>query len=247
MTNGTKVRKRNGQLENLNLDKIHSMVDCACDGLAGVSPSQVEINSGIQFYDGITTNEIQEILVRSASDLISLENPNYQFVAARLLLFGLYKQVFGDGWNNGFPAVHDHLVGGISRSVYDEELLSKYSMDEWDAIDKFIDHERDFIFTYAGLRQVVDKYLVQDRSAGTVYETPQYMYILIAVTLFQDYPKEVRLDYVRRYYNAISKHKINIPTPIMAGVRTPLRQYASCVLVDVDDTCLLYTSPSPRD
>ena len=236
MTNGTKVRKRNGQLENLNLDKIHSMVDCACDGLAGVSPSQVEINSGIQFYDGITTNEIQEILVRSASDLISLENPNYQFVAARLLLFGLYKQVFGDGWNNGFPSVHDHLVGGISRSVYDEELLSKYSMDEWDAIDKFIDHERDFIFTYAGLRQVVDKYLVQDRSAGTVYETPQYMYILIAVTLFQDYPKEVRLDYVRRYYNAISKHKINIPTPIMAGVRTPLRQFASCVLVDVDDT-----------
>jgi len=236
MTNGTKVRKRNGELESLNLDKIHSMVDCACEGLAGVSPSQVEIQSGIQFYDGITTNEIQEILVRSASDLINLDNPNYQFVAARLLLFGLYKQVFGDEWKNGFPSVRDHLVHGENLGVYDTSLLLKYSSDEWDAINKFIDHHRDYLFTYAGLRQVVDKYLVQDRSAGTVFETPQYMYILIAATLFQDYPRETRLDYVRRYYNAISKHRINIPTPIMAGVRTPLRQFASCVLIDSDDT-----------
>jgi len=236
MTNGTKVQKRNGSLELLNLDKIHSMVECACEGLSGVSPSQVEINSGIQFYDGITTNEIQEILVRSASDLINLENPNYQFVAARLLLFGLYKQVFGDEWKNGFPTVKDHLVHGENLGVYDRSILMKYDSSEWDAINKFIDHHRDYIFTYAGLRQVVDKYLVQDRSTGTVFETPQYMYILIAATLFQDYPKETRLDYVRRYYNAISKHKINIPTPIMAGVRTPLRQFASCVLIDADDT-----------
>ena len=233
MTNGTKVQKRNGTLESLNLDKIHSMVECACEGLSGVSPSQVEIQSGIQFYDGITTNEIQEILVKSASDLISLDNPNYQFVAARLLLFGLYKKVFGDNWKNSFTPLSEHLK---NNSIYDSKIYGKYNEGEWYVIDKFIDHDRDYLFTYAGLRQVVDKYLVQDRSSSTVFETPQYMYLLIAVTLFQDYPQDTRLDYIRRYYNAISKHKINIPTPIMAGVRTPLRQFASCVLVDVDDT-----------
>ena len=236
MSNGTKVKKRNGTFEPLNLDKIHNMVECACGGLAGISASQVEINSGIQFYDGITTDEIQEILIRSASDLISLDNPNYQFVAARLLLFSLYKQVFGSNWKVKFPNIHDHLVGGVSLKIYDGELLSKYSMEEWDKIDSWIDHERDYIFSYAGLRQVVDKYLVQDRSSKQVYETPQYMYMLISAVMFAEYPKETKLDYVRRYYNAISKHKINIPTPIMAGVRTPLRQFASCVLIDSDDS-----------
>ncbi len=236
MSNGTKVKKRNGTLEPLNLDKIHSMVDCACGGLAGVSASQVEIQSGLQFYDGITTDEIQEILVRSASDLISLDNPNYQFVAARLLLFGLYKQVFGANWKNGFPTVGEHLTTGILKGVYDKELASKYTDEEWDKINTWIDHERDYIFTYAGLRQVVDKYLVQDRSSKTIYETPQYMYMLISATIFAEYPKETRLEYVKRYYNAISKHRINIPTPIMAGVRTTLRQFASCVLIDVNDS-----------
>jgi ribonucleoside-diphosphate reductase alpha chain len=236
MSNGTKVKKRNGTFESLDLDKIHSMVECACGGLAGVSASQVEINSGIQFYDGITTDEIQEILIRSASDLISLDNPNYQYVAARLLLFGLYKQVFGANWKVGFPDVHDHLVGGVSLGIYDGELLGKYSMEEWDKINAWMDHERDYIFTYAGLRQVVDKYLVQDRSSKKIYETPQYMYMLISATIFAEYPKETRLDYVKRYYNAISKHRINIPTPIMAGVRTTLRQFASCVLIDSDDS-----------
>ena len=236
MSNGTKVKKRNGNLEPLNLDKIHTMVECACGGLSGVSPSQVEINSGIQFYDGITTNEIQEILVRSASDLISLDSPNYQFVAARLLLFGLYKQVFGDGWENGFPEVGNHLYNGIMKGIYDKQLSSKYTDEEWNKINSFIDHDRDYLFTYAGLRQVVDKYLVQDRSVGSVFETPQYAYILVATTIFAEYPKEIRLNYVKKYYDAISKHKINVPTPILAGVRTPLRQFASCVLVDVDDT-----------
>jgi ribonucleoside-diphosphate reductase alpha chain len=238
MTNGQaiKVRKRNGSVEPLNLDKIHKMVDEACEGLgSGVSASQVEMNSGLQFFDGIETKDIQEILVRSASDLISLENPNYQFVAARLLLFGLRKQVFGSDWVNGHPHVLDHAFKLATNGIYDKEILGKYNKEEWDKINSFIDHDRDFLFTYAGLRQIVDKYLVQDRSSGTVYETPQYMYIMIAATLFQNYQKD-RLEYVRRYYNAISKHKINIPTPIMAGVRTPLRQFASCVLVDVDDT-----------
>jgi ribonucleoside-diphosphate reductase alpha chain len=236
MSNGTKVKKRNGNLEPLNLDKIHMMVDCACGGLSGVSPSQVEINSGIQFYDGISTNEIQEILVRSASDLISLDSPNYQFVAARLLLFGLYKQVFGDEWKTGFPQIGDHLYSGIMKGIYDKELSSKYTDEEWDKINSWIDHERDYLFTYAGLRQVVDKYLVQDRSSGSVFETPQYAYMLVSATIFAEYPKETRLSYVKKYYDAISKHKINVPTPILAGVRTPLRQFASCVLVDVDDT-----------
>ena len=234
---GTKVRKRNGSVEPLNLEKIHKVTAEACDGLgSAVSASQVEMNSGIQFYDGISTEEIQEILVRSASDLISLEAPNYQFVAARLLLYGLKKQVFGVGWVKGHPPVHAHAVECVSKCVYDGDILDKYSPEEWDQIDAMVDHDRDYLFTYAGLRQVADKYLVQDRSSGEVYETPQYMYIMIAVTLFQNYPKETRLDYVRRYYDAISRHKINIPTPIMAGVRTPLRQFASCVLVDVDDT-----------
>ena len=236
MSNGTKVKKRNGNLEGLNLEKVHKMTEEACEGLAGVSASQVEINSGLQFYDGITTGEIQEILVKSASDLISLENPNYQFVAARLLLFGLYKQVYGNHWKHGFIDVKDQVNRGVSKGIYDGNILSSYTDEEWSKINGFIDHGRDMLFTYAGLRQVVDKYLVQDRSSNEVYETPQFMYILIAATLFKNYSTETRLDYVRRYYNAISKHRINIPTPIMAGVRTPLRQFASCVLVDADDT-----------
>jgi len=238
MTNGhgIKVRKRDGSETPLNLDKIHKVVEEACEGLgSGVSASQVEMNSGLQFFDGIETKDIQEILVRSASDLISLEAPNYQFVAARLLLYGVYKQVFGSEWVRGLPSVYDHALHCTNKGVYDDDILGKYSKEEWDKINSWIDHERDMLFTYAGLRQVVDKYLVQDRSSGVVYETPQYMYMMIAVTLFQNYTDN-RLEYVRRYYNAISKHKINIPTPIMGGVRTPMRQFASCVLVDADDT-----------
>ena len=238
MSNGIKVTKRDGSVEALNLDKIHKMVEEACLDLGGVSASQVEMNSGIQFYDGITTEAIQEILVRSASDLISLESPNYQYVAARLLLFSLRKQVFHKGvWVDGMPSLFDVAAyNSTILHVYDEEILDKYTDEEWIKLNSYIDHDRDYLFAYAGLRQVVDKYLVQDRSSGDVYETPQYMYMLIAMTLFADYPMSTRLDYVRRYYNAISKHKINIPTPIMAGVRTPLRQFASCVLVDSDDT-----------
>ena len=183
-----------------------------------------------------STNEIQEILIRSASDLIELDAPNYQYVAARLLLFGLYKQVFGNDWKHGFPTVGEHLTKGIIKGIYDKELAGKYTDEEWDKLNSWIEHDRDYLFTYAGLRQVVDKYLVQDRSSGSVFETPQYAYMLVSATIFAEYPKEVRLSYVRKYYDAISKHKINVPTPILAGVRTPLRQFASCVLVDTDDT-----------
>ena len=210
MTNGhgIKVKKRDGSVEPLNLDKLHKVVDEACEGLgSGVSASQVEMNSGIQFFDGITTEAIQEILVRSASDLISLESPNYQFVAARLLLYGVRKQVFGPDWVRGYPSIYDHATTCVDKGVYDNGILGKYSMEEWSKIDSWIDHDRDMLFTYAGLRQVVDKYLVQDRSSGEVYETPQYMYMMIAVTLFQEY-KTDRLSYVKRYYDAISRHKI---------------------------------------
>ena len=234
MSNGTKVLKRNGKTEPLDLNKLHVMVEESCKDLAGVSASQVEMQSGIQFYDGITTAEIQEILIRSASDLIDLDHPNYQFVAARLLLFALRKQLFGR--MHECPTVKQHVLRAVGRGVYDPEILDLYTDEEFDKLESFIDHGRDYLFTYAGLRQVVDKYLVQDRSSNELYETPQFMYLLIAATIFSKYPKETRLDYVKKYYDAISKHKINIPTPIMAGVRTPLRQYASCVLVDVDDT-----------
>ena len=210
------------------------MVDRACEGLAGVSASQVEINSGIQFYDGITTEEIQGILVKSANDLISLEHPNYQFVASRLLLFSIRKSLYGR--ISEIPDLLTHIHTCIDKGVYDSKILNKYLPSEIQKISGFVDHDRDYLFTYAGIRQVADKYLVQDRSTGQVFETPQHMYIMIAVTLFADYPQETRLNYVRRYYEAISKHRINIPTPVMAGVRTPIRQFASCVLVDLDDT-----------
>ena len=234
MSNGTKVKKRDGRIESLDLDKMHLMVEEACKGLAGVSASQVEMTSGIQFYDGITTEEIQEILIRSASDLIDLDHPNYQYVAARLLLFAVRKQLYGK--MKELPTLEQHIIQCVAAEVYDNDIYNKYSQEEIIRADSFIDHDRDFLFTYAGLRQVVDKYLVQDRSGGGVYETPQFMYMMIALTIFAEYPKETRMSYVKRYYDAISKHKINIPTPIMAGVRTPLRQFASCVLVDVDDT-----------
>ena len=231
-----KVVKSDGSKVSIDLDKIHKMVEKACRGITGVSESLVEMNSGLQFYDGITTKEIQKILVKSASDLISLESPNYQFVA-RLLLFAIQKQVFNTKWKDSeiYPPLKELVERNIEHGVYDEDILNYYSDQEFESLDKYIKHGRDLDYTYAGLQQVVDKYLVQDRSTGNVYETPQFMYMLIAMTLFREY-KENRLEYVKRYYDAISTFKINIPTPIMAGVRTPLRQFASCVLVDSDDT-----------
>jgi ribonucleoside-diphosphate reductase alpha chain len=234
MSNGTKVVKRNGSIELLDLDKMHVMVEKACDGLSNVSASQVEIQSGIQFFDGISTAEIQEILIRSASDLIDLDHPNYQFVAARLLLFSVRKQLYG--LLEDIPPLEEHILDCIGRGVYDTTVIDKYTHEELVTLNGYLDHERDYLFTFAGLRQVVDKYLVQDRSNGKVFETPQQMYMMISATLFANYNKDTRLSYVKRYYDAISKHRINIPTPVMAGVRTPLRQFASCVLVDIDDT-----------
>ena len=228
------VIKRDGRQESIHLEKIHIMTYEACEGLSGVSASQVEMNSGIQFYDGIKTSDIQQILVRSAADLIDLENLNYQYVAARLLLFGLRKEVFGQF---DYIPLDELIDKNIEKGLYDPAITEEwYSKKEIEKLNSYIKHKRDFDFTYAGLRQVVDKYLVQDRSSGQIYETPQYMYMMIAATLFAKYSKETRLSLVKRYYDAISTFKINIPTPVMAGVRTPIKQYASCVLVDVDDT-----------
>ena len=229
------VIKRNGRgKESLNIDKIHSMVGFATEGITGVSASHVEMNSGLQFFDGISTDDIQQILIKSANDLISLDSPNYQFVAARLLLFSLRKNLFHRLWEH--PKFIDHIKNLIDLGLYDKGVLENYTEAEIDRMGMWIDHERDYSFTYAGLRQVMDKYLVQDRSTGEIFETPQFMYMMISATLFAKYPTESRLQYVKKYYDAISRFKINIPTPVMAGVRTPLRQFASCVLVDSDDT-----------
>ena len=236
--NGLSIIKRDGSKENLNLDKIHKMVEAACDGINGVSASQVEMSANLSFYDGVTTQEIQDTLIKSASDLISLDTPNYQYVAARLLLFAIRKDVFNTKWKDSkiYPPLKEIVERNIEIGVYDKELIGYYDDDEWSKLNSYLNHNRDLMFAYAGLRQVVDKYLVQDRSTGKLYESPQFMYILISAVLFKDYPKETRLNYVKRYYDAISQFKINIPTPVMAGVRTPLRQFASCVLVDSDDT-----------
>jgi len=233
MSNGIMIVKRDGGKEHINIDKIHKVVMHACEGLAGVSASQIEMNANLQFYDGMSTAEIQEVLVRSANDLISLDAPNYQYAAARLLSYGTNKQVFGEYEP---ISLYQMIEKNIERGVYDKEILEKYSAEEIDRLDSYIHHKRDENFTYAGLRQVVDKYLCQDRSSGEIFETPQFMYMMIAATLFANYPKEDRMHYVRRYYDATSLFRINIPTPVMAGVRTPVRQFASCVLVDSDDT-----------
>ena len=230
---GIHIKKRDGSVEPLDINKIHFVVEEATEGLSGTSASQIEMTANIQFYDGMSTEEIQEILIKSANDLITLENPNYQYAAARLLLYPIYKETFGQ--YNPIPLLKV-IDRNIEGGVYDPAIKEKYSETELKQLNKYIKHNRDENFTYAGLRQIVDKYLVQDRSTGEIYESPQVMYMMIAATLFADYPKETRMSYVRKYYDATSLFKINIPTPVMAGVRTPLRQFASCVLVDTDDT-----------
>ena len=232
-TSNISITKRDGRKEPLDVNKIHFVVEEACENLPGVSASQIEMNANIQFYDGMTTKDIQNVLVRSANDLISLETPNYQYAAARLLLYDVRKEAHGQ---------YEHIpllkliLRNVKLGVYDKAIVDKYNKTEVKKLNTWVRRERDLKFTYAGLRQVCDKYLVQDRSSGQLYETPQDMYMMIAATLFADYPVKIRMSYVKKYYDAISLHKVNIPTPVMAGVRTPVRQFASCVLVDIDDT-----------
>ena len=228
-----KITKRDGTQELLDINKIHFVVEEACEELSGVSASQIEINANLQFYDGITSKDIQHVLVRSANDLTTLENPNYQYAASRLLLYDIRKEAHGQ---YEYMPLLKLIVRNIRLGVYDKGIVEQYNKTEIKKLNTWIRRDRDLNFAYAGLRQVVDKYLVQDRSTGQIYETPQDMYMMIAATLFAEYPKNKRMTYVKRYYDAISQFKINIPTPVMSGVRTPIRQFASCVLVDSDDT-----------
>lgn len=227
------IVKRDGRKEPLELDKLHKVVFHACEGITGVSASEVEIKSHIQFYNGITSSDIQETLIKSAADLISEETPNYQYVAGRLVNYHLRKNVYGDFK----PAdLIDIVKKNIERGFYDADILQLYTEDEIRAMDTFIDHNRDNNLTYAAMEQFRGKYLCQNRATGEIYETPQIAYILIAATLFSDYPAETRMQYVKDYYDAISNFDISLPTPVMAGVRTPQRQFSSCVLIESDDS-----------
>jgi ribonucleoside-diphosphate reductase alpha chain len=227
------ITKRGGRKEPLDLEKLHKVVFWATEGITGVSASQVEIKSHIQFYPGITTADIQETLIKSAADLISEETPNYQYVAGRLVTYHLRKQVYGK-----FQPCHilELVKKNVAAGFYDKELLEAYSEDEWDRINSFIRHDRDEQLTYAAMEQFRGKYLVQNRVTKEIFETPQVAYALIAATLFQSYPRESRMMWVRDYYDAVSTHQISLPTPVMAGVRTPQRQFSSCVLIETDDS-----------
>lgn len=233
MNQAIQVTKRNGSRELLDVEKLHKVVFFACDNITGVSPSEVEIKTQIQFYNGMKTSEIQETLIKAAADLISEENPNYQYVGGRLINYGLRKEVY-----NGYEPFHvlDLVKQNTARGFYDPELESHYTPDEWNKINDFIKHDRDEQLTYVAMEQLRGKYLVQNRVTGEIFETPQMCYILIAATLFSNYPKQTRLHYVKDYYDAISLHDISLPTPVMAGVRTPQRQFSSCVLIETDDS-----------
>ena len=227
------VNKRNGTKETLDIEKLHKVVFHACEDITGVSPSEVEIKSQIQFYNGMTSKEIQETLIKAAADLISEETPNYQYVGGRLINYSLRKEVYG----RYTPCPVKELVDrNTANGFYDEELVTKYDDEEWAKIDTFIKHERDENLTYVAMEQLRGKYLVQNRVSGDIFETPQMCYILIACSLFQDYPVNTRMSWIKEYYDAISLHDISLPTPVMAGVRTPQRQFSSCVLIETDDS-----------
>ena len=228
-----KVTKRDGTQESLNLDKIHKVVTWAAEGLNNVSVSEVELKAHLQFFDGIQTSEIHETLIKAAADLISEESPDYQYLAARLNIFHLRKKAYG---RFEPPALYDHVTKLVESERYDRHLLEDYSAEEFAAMDAFIDHSRDLNFSYAAVKQLEGKYLVQNRVSGEVFESAQFLYVLIAACLFAGYDKECRLDFIRRFYDAVSTFKLSLPTPIMAGVRTPTRQFSSCVLIEAGDS-----------
>lgn len=231
------VQKRDGRLEPINLDKIHRVIEWAAQGLDNVSVSQVEISSHIQFYNNITTKDIHETIIKSAADLISAATPNYQYLAARLAIFHLRKIAYGDFEP---PHLYDHVQQLTDAGKYDAHILQDYSQDEFDVLNGYIDHNRDLNFAYAAVKQMEGKYLVQDRVSKRVFESPQFLYMLVGMCLFAGYDKlydkATRLDYIRRFYEASSTFKISLPTPIMSGVRTPTRQFSSCVLIECDDS-----------
>ena len=228
-----KVTKRDGRLEDIDLDKIHRVVTWAAEGLKNVSVSQVELKSHIQFYNGIRTDDIHETIIKAAADLISQDTPDYQYLAARLAIFHLRKIAYGEFEP---PHLYDHVKKLTEAGKYDRHIIADYSREEFDELNAYIDHSRDMTFSYAAVKQLEGKYLVQNRVTRQIYETPQFLYILVAMCLFSKYPKETRLDYVKRFYDAVSTFKVSLPTPIMSGVRTPTRQFSSCVLIECDDS-----------
>ncbi|RAT13169.1 ribonucleotide-diphosphate reductase subunit alpha [Lonsdalea populi] len=227
------VTKRDGSKERINLDKIHRVITWAAEGLHNVSVSQVELRSHIQFYDGIKTADIHETIIKAAADLISKESPDYQYLAARLAIFHLRKKAYGQFEP---PKLYDHVVKMVDMGKYDRHLLEDYTREEFAQMNDFIDHWRDMNFSYAAVKQLEGKYLVQNRVTGEIYESAQFLYMLVAACLFSGYPRETRLDYVRRFYDAVSSFNISLPTPIMSGVRTPTRQFSSCVLIECGDS-----------
>ncbi|ASJ96813.1 class 1a ribonucleoside-diphosphate reductase subunit alpha [Shewanella marisflavi] len=233
MNSNMQVTKRSGERETIDLDKIHRVITWAAKGLNNVSVSEVELRSHLQFYDGIPTEAIHETIIKAAADLISPESPDYQFLSARLAIFHLRKKAFGQFEP---PKLYDHVVRLVEMGKYDTHILNDYSRDELDQLDSYIDHWRDMNFSYAAVKQLEGKYLVQNRVTHEVYESAQFLYILVAACLFADYPKETRLQYVKDFYDATSTFKISLPTPIMAGVRTPTRQFSSCVLIECGDS-----------
>jgi len=233
MTSQIFVKKRNGEQEKFNIEKIHKIINWAVAGIDGVSLSEIEINAKLNMINNITSADIHRVLIDSAANLISLEKPNYQYVAGRLLNYQLRKDVWG---GKHAPRLLDVIHTGMRKKIYDPIILEKYSEDEINKAGEWIDHDRDLNFTYAGIKQLCDKYLIKNRVTDKIYETPQFAYMLIAMYAFANYEPSARLEYVRRFYNAISKHKINLPTPIVAGLRTNSKSYASCCLIGVDDT-----------
>ncbi|WP_330959208.1 class 1a ribonucleoside-diphosphate reductase subunit alpha [Photobacterium sp. 53610] len=227
------VTKRDGRKERIDLDKIHRVITWAAEGLENVSVSQVELKSHIQFYDGIKTEDIHETIIKAAADLISEESPDYQYLAARLAIFHLRKKAYGQFEP---PTLFNHVTNMVDKGKYDKHLLEDYTPEEFAVMDDFIDHWRDMNFSYAAVKQLEGKYLVQNRVSGEIYESAQFLYVMIAACLFSKYPKESRLDYIKRFYDAVSTFKVSLPTPIMSGVRTPTRQFSSCVLIECDDS-----------
>jgi ribonucleoside-diphosphate reductase alpha chain len=232
MDNSIFVTKRNGKKEPINLEKIHKVLNWAAEGLSDVSVSQVELRSRIQFYNNITTINIHETIIKAAADLISKETPDYQYMAARLAIFHLRKKAYGKFEP---PSLYEHVKKIVFLGKYDHNLLKYYSYEEFSKMNTFIDHWRDMNFSYAAVKQLEGKYLIQNRITGKIYESAQFLYILISACLFAKYPKKTRMNYIYRFYNAISTFKISLPTPIMSGVRTPTRQFSSCVLIECDD------------
>ena len=233
MNQALTVTKRDGKKESIDLEKLHKVVFYACEGITGVSPSEVEIRSHLQFYNGIPTVDIQETLIKSAADLISEETPGYQWVAGRLINYHLRKMVYDnfEPWH-----IYELVQKNVDRRFYTQELMSEYTKEEWDTLNSYIKHDRDEDLTYAGMEQWRGKYLVKNRVTGEIFETPQMAYMCIAATLFMHYPKETRLRWVKDYYDAISTFNISLPTPVMAGVRTPQKQFSSCVLIETGDS-----------